>query len=461
MAPRSRRRAAGPWRSGATVATERIAAKIETDVEMRRRGVIDATKESIGQQSSAPIEGHLEAFENMLSAKGVTAKYAQCVMRNVRGFVDAGGIATPAGIDATRVETHVKSLRDDDVSSRTVNLHLISMKQFTRWLWRNNRLASDPLAGMKVDRKREAKDRRRVRRTLSDDELGHLVIAAEKGSAWTWTKRGADEPRTLSISGPDRAMLYRVATGTGLRAGELSQLNPSAFDLDSVPPTITAQAAYAKGGRKDTLPISRDLARILRPWLSGRPDGRPVFTLPPNDLTADMLRFDLKAAKIPATDAEGRVFDFHALRGQYITSLGRSGASQVVVQGLARHTDFNTTRRYLDITLADSAAAANDLPTPGVSTSVTPEPVVAEVRTTGTDGAENGHKFGQHSQTTSVPEGSQHVSMNAHGHDNNAQAQLSIDTTVSPDMSHNDTHAPPWTRTRNPLIKSQLLCQLS
>lgn len=31
------------------------------------------------------------------------------------------------------------------------------------------------------------------------------------------------------------------------------------------PPTITAEAAYAKGGRRDILPISDELAEILRP----------------------------------------------------------------------------------------------------------------------------------------------------------------------------------------------------
>ena len=178
--------------------------------------------------------------------------------------------------------------------------------------------------------------------------------------------------------------------------------------------------------------------------------------MPPNDLTADMLRFDLKAAGIDEKDAEGRVFDFHALRGQYITSLGRSGASQIVVQTLARHVDFNTTRRYLDITLADSAAAVNDLPTPGATTSTTIDP---EARATGTHGLENGQQFGQHSQTTSCHDRPQDVSMMPHAYDLDPDAQSSIDSTVSHDMSQN-VNGPAGIRTRTLVTEKRILSPL-
>ena len=436
------------------LATERIAAKIESDVEMRRRGVIDAAKESIGKQANAPIESHVGAFENMLIAKGISSKHIETVLRHVKDVIQECDVATPLSIEATRIEAYVKRQRERGLSARTVNSRLISVKQFTGWLWRNHRLASDPLAGMKVDRKREEKDRRLVRRTLPDQEFSRLIAAAKKGPEWTWPNGGADEPKRLSISGADRTVVYWVASGTGLRVSELAQLQPSAFDLDSDPPTVTARAAYAKGGREDTLPISRELARVLRPWLAGRPAGRPVFTLPPNVRTAAMLRFDLEAAAIPATDAEGRVFDFHALRGQYITGLGKSGASQIVVQDLARHVDFKTTRRYLDITLADSAAAVNNLPVPGRS-----DTLAVDARATGTEGAEIGQQFGYHSQTTSSPAMPQHVSMQAHGDGGSAEAQLFADSTVSHNMSQ-DVNGPAGIRTRTALAGQRILSPL-
>ena len=42
---------------------------------------------------------------------------------------------------------------------------------------------------------------------------------------------------------------------------------------------------------------------------------------------AKMVRVDLKAAGIPFADADGRVFDFHAMRGQFISNLEAAGVT--------------------------------------------------------------------------------------------------------------------------------------
>ena len=53
---------------------------------------------------------------------------------------------------------------------------------------------------------------------------------------------------------------------------------------------------------------------------------------------AKMLKIDL-AAGIYDTDDSGRVYDFQALRGQFISDVGRAGASLVNAQKLARYGD--------------------------------------------------------------------------------------------------------------------------
>ena len=54
---------------------------------------------------------------------------------------------------------------------------------------------------------------------------------------------------------------------------------------------------------------------------------------------AEMMRHDLQAAGLPFEDERGDVFDFHSLRGQFITQLGRNGVPLVEAQKLARHSD--------------------------------------------------------------------------------------------------------------------------
>jgi len=55
-----------------------------------------------------------------------------------------------------------------------------------------------------------------------------------------------------------------------------------------------------------------------------------------------MVRFDLAAAGIPSV-VDGCVFDFHALRHHFITSLVDAGGKPKDVQELARHSTFQLT----------------------------------------------------------------------------------------------------------------------
>jgi integrase len=126
-------------------------------------------------------------------------------------------------------------------------------------------------------------DPRHVRRELSADELIYTLRFVE-----TYTKPGH------ALPGPDRAMLYHIAVGTGFRAKELRSLTPASFQLASDPPTVTVGAAYSKRGRADTQPIRKDLAYLLRPWLKSCSDS--VFARLPKH-TARMIRADLNAAR--------------------------------------------------------------------------------------------------------------------------------------------------------------------
>jgi site-specific recombinase XerD len=76
----------------------------------------------------------------------------------------------------------------------------------------------------------------------------------------------------------------------------------------------------------------------------------------------------------------GEVFDFHALRHHFITSLGLAGIDGTRRQELARHSTSRLTDRYTHIGLHDVAGAIDALPPLPVST------VTNSHRATGTDG---------------------------------------------------------------------------
>ncbi len=217
-----------------------------------------------------------------------------------------------------------------------------------------------------------------------------MIQAAESG------------PIVYKMTGPDRAALYRLALGTGFRANELRSLTPESFDLDGDPPTVTVKAAYSKHRREDVQPIRPDLAEALAPWIATRPAGKPIF----GNLTkhtADMLRHDLAAAKIPYRNADGRVADFHAIRHSYVSMLARSTAPVKVVQTLARHsTPTLTLGVYSHIGLFDQTAALDALPSLD-GKAPTEEP--ASMQATGTDGQSISERFAHYLPTGEPGEG--------------------------------------------------------
>src|SRR5690349_6214757 len=58
-------------------ATEQIARKLESDVELRRRGVIDARDDSYRSHQARPLSAHLADFRAALLARGRTAKHVE------------------------------------------------------------------------------------------------------------------------------------------------------------------------------------------------------------------------------------------------------------------------------------------------------------------------------------------------------------------------------------------------
>ncbi len=367
--------------------TQAIARKLEDEARQIRRGTIDTKAERLSHSEALPLADHLAAFVAMMHGKGVTENHVKRTEASIKGVIEACGFKTAAYLDAAKVSAHVAELKDQGKHARAINTRLTAIKSFTRWLFRTERMRTDPM--MQVAKLNAKADRQHVRRAMTDDELARLIAAAQAGPDWTWVEgkdKAGSEYRleTLAITGSSRAMLYRLAAETGLRAGELASLTPTNFrlaDLDEA--TVKVLAAYSKHRRDDLVPLRRDFAQALTAFLKGRPADAPLFTV--TDRTADMLRFDLdgarqawlKEAKTPQereerektyfcvpVDSSGHVVDFHALRHTFITRLARSGVAPAVAKSLARHSTITLTMdHYTHTLIGDERAALDRLPT--------------------------------------------------------------------------------------------------
>lgn len=459
-------------------ATEQLAAAAEAEVARVRAGLVDPRTAERRRHAARPLSEHLDDWHAFLVAKGNTAKHADASLEWARRVVALAGGAKLAEIDppkktkvadrqryAAKLARMVEAARLDDLnrdsvlsalaalkaagrSLATCNAHRTAIRGFSRWAWRDGRSPEDLLAGVTGFNVKE--DRRHDRRTLAVEELRRLIAAAHTG------------PPYRSMSGPARALCYRLAVATGLRYSEIVSTTPASFQLTSDRATITVAAAYTKNGEAATLPLPDELAADLAPYLAAIPAGVPAFPLP--DKGAAMLRRDLAAAGIPYRDEARRVFDFHALRCQCATLADQAGVSPRVVQRLMRHSTLELSGRYTRPLAADLERAADALP------SLAPTVTVAAVPSDAASGADEQpisehfaahlpHAGGGSGREVTVSDGSDQN--NRPESERRKSLESNEKDAARRDLTAPDASAPRRTRTFNPLIKSQLLCQLS
>ena len=226
------------------------------------------------------------------------------------------------------------------ISAGTAANDVGAAKSFTRWCCVVERCDPvDHLSGLEKSGP-GPDDRVHVRRALGEQDLDKLLAAAR-----------ASEEVVYGLTGAERHALYLVACSTGLRASELARLKPEHFDLDAGTVTVH-KPAKTRSRSGDVLPLPPDVVEVLRPLLAAVGKG----TVWPNRgaksqawwvLGARLVRADLAAAGIAERDGEGRVFDFHSLRGQFATDLDRAGVSLARAQKLMRHsTPVLTAKHY-------------------------------------------------------------------------------------------------------------------
>jgi integrase len=348
--------------------TERMAHQAELEAIHVRARLIDAKALAFRDHEARPLSAHLAEYEPALIAKGGTRKHAKTTRTRAGRVLALFKADRISDITLSGALQALQALRDEGRNTETINHHVRAVKGFARWLWKDGRAREHYLAHLTTSNP-EA-DRRRKRRALTPDEAGTLI------------EKTAASPMSFYMTGRDRAILYALAIGTGLRSAELRTLTPDRFDLYSDPATVTVLACYAKNGREAVQPLPPTLAERLRPWVALKAPGRPVFE-GMTKRAAEMLAIDLKAAEI-APETDSGIVDFHALRGTYISHLVSSGASVKTYQVLARHsTPSLTIGVYAKASLHDIKGAVEALP------SLTSSPRREALRASGTT---NTHK---------------------------------------------------------------------
>ncbi len=319
-----------------------------------------------------PLVDHLKDYEASLAARDNTARYVQQTVSRIQKVIEGCGFrywSDVTGSDTQRIIDGMMAPKKKTASPQTKNYYLADFKAFFRWAVREGRLPRSPVAHLRpIEANKVRSDRRHERRALSVEESRKLLATTAQG------------PTRCGMTGPERALAYRLCIETGLRVGrELQSLTSSSFQLDGAELSVVVESGYTKNRRQAVIPIRPKFADELRPFLSKKLPSTPMFRLPTPNRRIQMLREDLKAAGIPYRDEADRVVDWHALRHTCGTLLAAAGVYPKVIQRIMRHSTITLTMdRYTHVFRSDETAAIARLP------DLRPEPRDAQ-RSRGTD----------------------------------------------------------------------------
>ena len=340
---------------------EQFLGRLERDADRVKSGIATSDEIRQAKHKTGPIEDHVLAYLGTFRGSEAHRKdTGRCLARLIQEF-HWGSLAD---MRRDELETWLASETRSGRSARSRNAHHTALVSFCNWCVMVKRLAANPF--VKIAKAGLEADPRRPRRALFEQEVARLVQAARNaprrpGESRRGKPSEASRRPAERLPGPDRAELYLVLVGTGLRKGELSKLVVKDLRLYDRIPCIELPAAIDKKHRQAVIPLRHDLVELLAERVKDLAPTDHVFEVP-----ADLIkRFDAdcRRAGIPKRDDRGRTVDLHSLRMTFNTWLAKAGVAPRIAQELMRHEDIDLTMNvYTDPALFDLVTAVESLP---------------------------------------------------------------------------------------------------
>ena len=199
------------------------------------------------------------------------------------------------------------------LSVKSLNDYLTSSRTLLNWMEKHNRITFNPLRS--VDLLPDDGSKRRPRRALSDEEFAKLVV----------------------VSG-ERGTAYLIAATTGLRFGEINEVERGDVFLEGDSPKIVARATTTKNRKEASLHLHADVVEPLRSLLETKEMDSKKKVFAPFFRKRGQFKQDLQAAGIAPLDEAGRVVDSTpcaTLSARIFNGWGRISACSYISCGIA------------------------------------------------------------------------------------------------------------------------------
>ena len=221
--------------------------------------------------------------------------------------------------------SHVEAFCSESrLSPSTLRYRLTVVRAFVRWAIAEGITADDVTARVKPP-----KPPAKIPRAVTEEELTAVCAAVSDGKQWM-------------------CAAWWFALYTGLRASELARLTWGHVDEDQRILKIEKQ----KNGKAGTVPLSQKALSVLAELERGESDA-PVFIGPNQSEDRKVIAFVsyLSDTFREARRAAGieRPITPHGTRHRFCTRLAEAGKSAFVIQAAARHSNIQTSARYVHI----------------------------------------------------------------------------------------------------------------
>jgi integrase/recombinase XerD len=274
------------------------------------------------------MDRHVEAFLEMLAAERGAARNTLSAyaadLTDFEAFATARGQPV-AGADAACLQAYMAGLSRQGLSARTAARRLSALRQFHRFLLREDVRTDDPTALLDTPRLPSV-----LPKYLTEAEVDALMEAAT---------RRAGRPGLVA-----RAAL-EILYATGLRVSELLSLPCGALSSDA-----RLILVKGKGGRERLVPLSDAARREAAALTAETGAGRWLF--PGRDPKLPMTRQGffllLKQVALEAGLDPDRVSP-HVLRHSFASHMLARGADLRSLQMLLGHADIATTQIYTHV----------------------------------------------------------------------------------------------------------------
>ncbi len=277
-------------------------------------------------ESERTLDRYLDGLlvERGLSQHTVDA-YRRDLVRLAGNLEDAGGDLLTASVD--QLGQHLRRLRRDGLSPRSVSRALVSMRRFYAFLVNEGDREDNPAVNLYPPRLP-----RRLPKVLREEQVEALL-------------RAPDTSRAPGIR--DRAMI-ELLYATGLRVSEMVGLERSQLQLEA-----GFLIAFGKGAKERVVPVGESAETWLQRYLK---EVRPMMAKGRHDVVFvsyrgsgltrqgfwKLLRNYGRGAGIPDLSP-------HVLRHSFATHLLEHGADLRAVQVMLGHANITTTQIYTHI----------------------------------------------------------------------------------------------------------------